>query len=230
MKTHLRKFFKATFLTLEFLLLLLVTYIVVAYILSILPVNSDFTQCEKDAVEIYLLTNGVHTDIVLPIKNEHKDWSASVNPADTKSGTTRAKYVAFGWGDKGFFLSTPTWADLKFKTAFNAMFFLSTTAMHVTFYEYMRESKSCKKICIPKESYLQLINYIDKSFATDSSGNYKLIKGASYWKNDSFYDANGTYSLFFTCNTWANSGLKAGNLKACVWTPFDKAIFQKYEE
>ncbi len=228
MKFYFLKSLKILLRSTGIFLLLIIIYIISAYTLSYIPVNSDFVDCKKDAVEIYIMTNGVHTDLVLPIKNEHKDWSASVNPANTKSGSTRANFVAFGWGDKGFYLETPTWADLKFKTAFNAAFYLSTSAMHVTFYENMGESKSCKKILITKESYLQLISYINKSFTADAAGNYKLIKGA-YGRNDSFYDANGKYSLFFTCNTWANSGLKAADLKACLWTPYDQAIFDKYE-
>ncbi len=100
--------------------------------------------------------------------------------------------------------------------------------MHVTFYDRLRETESCKKICINKESYLKLINYISESFSPDSLGSPRQIKGASYWDNDSFYEANGTFSLFFTCNTWTNTGLKTADLKACLWTPFDKVIFQKY--
>jgi uncharacterized protein (TIGR02117 family) len=230
MKAYLRKFLKITLRSVGVLVLFVLVYWATAYILSAIPVNSGFKQCEKDAVEIYILTNGVHTDLVLPLKNEIKDWTAVVNPADTKSGAARARFVAFGWGDKGFYLNTPTWGDLKFSTAFNAMFYLSTTAMHVTFYENMNESKSCKKIRITKASYNKLIKYINKSFATDSAYRYKLIKGSSYGRNDAFYDANGTYSLFLTCNSWANNGLKEANLKACYWTAFDTPIFSKYEE
>ncbi|MCX6352889.1 MAG: DUF2459 domain-containing protein, partial [Bacteroidetes bacterium] len=39
-----------------------------------------------------------------------------------------------------------------------------------------------------------------------------------------------TSSLFYTCNTFTNQALKAGGLKACLWPPFDKGIFKKYEE
>jgi uncharacterized protein (TIGR02117 family) len=207
--------------------LLIVLYLITAIGLSKITANSDFNQCNKDAVEIYILTNGVHTDLVLPILNDIKDWSSFVNPADTKSGCLNANYVAFGWGDKGFYLETPTWADLKFKTAFNAAFFLSTTAMHVSFYNGLKESESCKKICINKNDYLKLVSYINNSFAL-SQNTPILIKGANYGNNDLFYDAIGTYSFLNTCNTWANAGLKSSNLKACFWTPFDKGIFEKY--
>lgn len=230
MKNFARKFLKFTLRTFGIFILCILAYIANAYTLSAIPVNPGFKSCEKDAVEIYIKTNGVHTDVVVPMVNACKDWSSVVNPADTKSGSSRAKYVAFGWGDKGFYLNTPNWSDLKFSTAFNALFYLSTTAMHVTYYENMNESESCKKICITKESYLKLIDYINSGFAVDGAGKYKLIKGASYWKNDAFYDANGTYSLFFTCNTWTNNALKNSDLKACLWTPFDKAIFNKYDD
>lgn len=212
------------------MLLFIILYFIAAFGLSYVSSNPDFKQCEKDAVDIYILTNGVHTDIVCPIRNDYRDWSSFVNPADTKAGDTLVSYAAFGWGDKGFYLDTKTWADLKFTTAFNAMFYLSSSAMHVSFYKNLQENESCRKICINKVSYMKLVNYIDNSFDIDSLGHSIQIKGASYEDNDSFYEAKGTYSLFNTCNTWANSGLKSADLKAVWWTPFNKGIFDQYRE
>jgi len=223
LKKIVRRFLKITGGIILFFLLYFLLVLGLAYV----PTNSDFKPCTNDAVEIYILTNGVHTDLVLPLNNNIKDWSAFVNPVNTKLPSTNFHYVAFGWGDKGFYLETPTWADLKFKTAFKAMFFLSTSDMHVSFYESLKENESCKKICISLDSYTKLITYIDNSFQTLNKMPM-LIKGASYGNNDLFYDANGTYSMFYTCNSWANSGLKAAHLKACLWTLFDKSIFDKY--
>lgn len=227
---YLRRIFRLTLRAIGASILLVIIYFITAFSLSYISVNSDVTQSEKDTIEIYILTNGIHTDLVLPFKNEYKDWSRSVNPTGTKSGDTSANYVGFGWGDKQFYLETPTWSDLKFTTAFNALFYLSSSAMHVTFYDKLKETPSCKRICISKESYFKLVNYIDKSFDADSLGNYTQIKGASYWNNDSFYEAKGTFSFLFTCNTWANKGLKTANLKACLWTPFDNGIFYQYSK
>ncbi|MEI7977479.1 MAG: TIGR02117 family protein [Bacteroidota bacterium] len=209
---------------------LIALYFISAFALSSIPINSDFKQCEKDAVEIHILTNGFHTDLVLPFKNQYMDWSKLVNPSQTKSGDSTALNVAFGWGDKGFYLQTKTWDDLKFSTAFNALFYLSTSAMHVTFYNKLQETESCTKICISKEHYLKLVNYISESFNSDSLGIPQQITGAAYGYNDSFYETKGKYSLFFTCNTWANNGLKKADLKACFWTPFDSGIFKKYNQ
>ncbi len=139
------------------------------------------------------------------------------------------QYIGFGWGDKGFYLNTPEWADLKFSTAFNAAFYLGTSAMHATFYKQIRESESCVKIKISKAEYEKLIAYIETSFQYDKDGNPLLINATTYGQNDSFYEANRKYHLFYTCNTWANNALKASDQKAALWTPSDKGIFCHYQ-
>lgn len=221
--------FRVVFKMLQTFFALLVIYFLTAVYFSLVTVNTNFTECKKDAVEIYLLSNGVHTDIVVPLKNDQKDWTKFVSPAATQSGSSFARFVAFGWGDKGFYLNTKTWADLKFKTAFNALFFLSSTAMHVSYYYQPKESATCRKICISKESNAKLIVFIENSFLLDKNGLSQQISDAHYFTNDAFYEAKGTYSLFYTCNTWTNNGLKSANLRACAWTPFDKGIFYQYD-
>lgn len=224
-----RNFLKYSLRTFLVLVSFIIIYFIAAFSFSYIPVNRDFVQCPKDGVEIFLLSNGVHTDIVIPIRNDLKDWSSAVDPANTKSGNTTVNYAAFGWGDKGFYLETPTWGDLTTKTAVKALFYLGSSAMHVTFYQNMKENGACKKICISKESYQKIIHFIDNSFDKDSAGNFIQIPAASYAGNDAFYEAKGAYSLFYTCNTWTNCGLKSGKLKACLWTPFDIGIFHQYE-
>jgi len=206
----------------------LLLYILSAYSLSRIAVDAEVVPT-KD-IAIYIKTNGVHTDIVVPLKTEQIDWSKEIRFADTQlKDSSQINYLAMGWGDKGFYLETPTWADLKFSTAFKAAFALSSTAMHTCFYKSMKESNSCKKIMISKEQYARLIDYINSSFQLNTGGKFMPIANAHYNDTDAFYEANGSYSLFHTCNTWANNGLKACGLRACLWTPFDTGIFLKYQ-
>ena len=223
------KIFKKILKYIAIFLLSLIAYLGVVTLLSYITVNGEIRKVKKD-VSIYILTNGVHTDIVLPLKNEHFDWSKQVNPADTKSKDTSFNYVAMGWGDKGFYLETPTWADLKVSTALKATTGISTSAMHVTFYKNMKENVSCKKIQISSENYNKLIAYLNKSFQTQSGKFLKIETDAVYGKNDVFYEAKGSYSLFYTCNSWANQALKAANQKAALWTITDTGIFRHYSK
>ena len=226
---NFRKIFKATFRIILGVIAFVALYFLAAFVLSRIGVNKD-TSPSQD-VSIYIHTNGVHTDVVLPVKNEMYDWSKEIKFQNTISKDTTARYVAFGWGDKGFYLNTPTWAQLKFSVAFKAAFALSTSAIHATFYKALEENAACKKIQISKEQYSRLVAYIQKSFKTDSTGNIINIKtNANYNNDDAFYDANGKYNLFYTCNTWANNALKACGQKACLWTPFDSGIFYQYRD
>jgi uncharacterized protein (TIGR02117 family) len=206
----------------------IILYFFAAFLLSVIGVKKEDGQ--SNDVAVYILTNGDHTDIVVPVKNRLRDWSKEISYENTIARDTTAHFLSIGWGDKGFYLSTPTWAQLKFSTAFKAAFRLSTAAIHTTFYKDMYEEADCKKIMISNSQYLRLVNYIDDSFKRDSTNSIINIKtNASYDNNDAFYEAKGKYSLFYTCNTWANNALKACGQKAATWAPFDKSIFYQYE-
>lgn len=206
----------------------LVLYAFFAVLISKISVNSDVSQKDKE-IEIFILSNGVHTDIVVPIKSVYKDWSKEIRFQQTQSKDSLVKYLAFGWGDKGFYLNTPEWSDLKASTAFKAAFGLSSSAMHTTFYKRMKEDEACKKIKISAEEYQRLVTYISESFNRDTYKNVQWISGNSYGSRDAFYEANGSYNLFYTCNTWANNALKIANQKASLWTVTDTGILCHYQ-
>ncbi|RYU79579.1 TIGR02117 family protein [Hymenobacter persicinus] len=198
-----------------------------AFGLSRIPVGSRSRPRPND-IEAYILSNGVHTDIVLPVRTAQVDWSELVPYADTPAADTTMRYIGFGWGDKGFYLDTPTWSQLKASTAFKAMFWLGTSAMHTTYHHQPNEGPDCVKIFLSAAEYARLINYIKGSFDYDAAGRVQHIQGHNYGLNDTFYEARRTYNLFYTCNTWANDALKVSGQKASLWTPMDSGIFYQY--
>lgn len=227
MHIRLKRSLKYAGLSLLALLLAIALYLLAALGLSAIAVAKESNTAAE--VPIYILTNGVHTDLVLPVRHAAYDWSRFTPVEHTRSRDTTASYVAFGWGDKGFYLHTPTWADLTFSTAFKAAFNLSSAAMHVTYYHPLQEDSTCKRIFISNEQYQRLVTYIQSAFTLDSTGHTILIPtDAVYGRTDAFYEAKGSYNLFFTCNTWANNGLKACGQTAAWWTPFDSGIFRHY--
>ena len=215
--------------TLGVILGIVVIYALLGYLLPYIEVSSK-DDGQKKEIPVYIYTNGVHTDIVMPVKNDLQDWSAKIPFSNTVSKRTDYNYIGIGWGDKGFYLDTPTWADLKFSTAFKAAFWLSESAMHCTYYEKMKVANDCKMIMISRNQYKDLVEFVENKFERDAKGNFILIPtNAVYSDNDAFYDAKGTYSFLYTCNTWANDALKAAGQKAAFWTPSDVGIFQHYK-
>jgi uncharacterized protein (TIGR02117 family) len=226
--TILKRTFKIIGLSIGAFVGLILIYLGFAFSLSRMTVNPDVKS--KDEVTIYILTNGVHTDIVVPVKTEQIDWSRYIKFENTAANDQTANLLALGWGDKGFYLETPTWGDLKASTAFKAAFGLSSSAVHATFYKSLKEDNQCKSIHISNVEYQKLVGYIKESLILNVDGDPVLIKTtANYGKNDAFYEAAGSYSVFRTCNTWTNNSLKSCGQKASVWTPFDTGIFCHYK-
>ena len=224
----MKRLFKTLLFVFLFLIVSIALYAGFAFVFSRISTASEPGN-SKD-VTIYIVTNGVHTDIAMPLHNELADWRSEIKFSNTLKKDTLFNYVAMGWGDKGFYLDTPTWADLRASTAFKATFGLSTSAIHTTFYKELKEDSTCVKLTISKNQYARLVKYVKSSFKQDQQGHYHYIKtNANYGSNDAFYDAEGSYSLFHTCNTWANNALKSCGQKASFWTPFDTGIFYHYK-
>jgi len=98
-----------------------VLYIVAEYSLSRISAPRKNIDEEK-TIQVFVQSNGVHTDIVLPVVNEEMDWSQLFPYGNTVGKHSGYRYVGIGWGDKGFYVDTPEWKDLKASTAFVAAF------------------------------------------------------------------------------------------------------------
>ncbi len=203
--------------------ILLMVYMLMAWLLPQIKVNNNFTET-LGGIPVYVYSNGVHTDIVVPVNTIYKDWRKEFIPSTFKAVDTTFKYVEIGWGDKAFYLSTPTWADLKVSTAFNALFFLDSAAMHVTYDRYPPkiDVNSCKKVMISPTQYQAMISYIQKSFGSK----VVLIPNRGYDLTDNFYQATGHYSFLKTCNVWTGDALKTAGIRQGIWTPFEAGVIK----
>ncbi|WP_029275488.1 TIGR02117 family protein [Pedobacter borealis] len=203
-------------------------YFLIAFCCSRITINANSSNAKE--IAIYIMTNGVHTDIIVPAVSAEMNWTKEIRYQNTLEADSTYQFLAMGWGDKKFYLETPEFSDLKLSNGLRALSGLSTSAMHTTYYKNIREDASCKKIMISKAQYRQLIDYILNSFKKDETGHLIKVKSNIHYDiGDAFYEAKGSYSIFKTCNTWANAALKACGQKSCLWTIFDTGIFLKYE-
>ncbi|MCA5004438.1 TIGR02117 family protein [Sphingobacterium bovistauri] len=211
------------------ILLFAVIYFAIEAILSRIPADAKAKFSNDKSYTVYLLSNDVHTDVVFPVKSDLVDWRDTFPISDIKSKDSTYNWVGIGWGDKGFYLNTPEWKDLTAKTALVAAIGIGETALHVTYHHQMQEGKLCYKIEIDKEQYQQLINHVLESLETKGDNKPIYIETtAQYGDSDAFYEALGSYSMFYSCNTWTNEALKKANLPSGIWTVFDKGILRWY--
>lgn len=200
--------------TFRLILLPLLLYFSFAFLLSYIPTGKHTPPSDATTV-VYVVTNGLHVDLVFP--------AAVVQPLLSQGvrHTEQTRFVAFGWGDTDFYLQTRTWDDLKLSVAAKALFWPTETLMHVTHYNAVQ--KGWQAIHCSPGQLQTLLNGITSQFKVEG-GKVLKLPDPGYYGNDDFYHALDSYSCFFTCNTWINDLLKQADLRAAAWTPFDFGV------
>ena len=211
---------------LEFFVGFFCVYAIIVMLGLLFPVNSNYQYSENE-IQFYVISNGVHTDICLPVETAMHDWSNFIDYSDFKGVVEKPSFISIGWGDKGFYLDTPTWADLKFSTAVKAAFLPSSTAMHISYRNDEPVVGEQVKLCSMNEKeYMLLIEFIFSSFEMENGFHPQLIVNKGYTEFDNFYEANYSYHLFKTCNTWTNQSLKIAGVKTSSLALFDGGILR----
>lgn len=179
----------------------------------------------QETLPVYLLSNGWHVWLALPVTHgegeSEVDWSAWLAPDDFAADVSGRDYIAFGWGDRDFYLHTRRPEDFRPGLAFAALLGRGPAAMHVMRVpEPDAGSEGVRRIDADLLQYHALVAYIRKGFELGRDGRPQPIVGAAYSGTDAFYEGIGRYSPFRTCNEWIGQALRAAALPAGIWTPF----------
>lgn len=205
-------------------------YLFASFLCKHISTNDDYVTPEN-GTEIFVVSNGVHADICLPLEGDKEFWSKYFKVEDFKTLTKIPTHISFGWGDKGFFLDTPEWSDLTFWNAFKALFIPSNTALHVSYVESEPQlSETTKSFFVDDKGFERIKKYIT-SYIQLKDGKSNLIDCCRYPDmHDNFYDGKGSYHMFRTCNVWTNEVIQEAGVKTSVWTPFDTGILEQFEK
>jgi uncharacterized protein (TIGR02117 family) len=180
----------------------------------------------SEGTEIRVWSNGLHTDFMLPIRSNIMDWAEFAPYSQTTAPAEHLKYVVLGWGDRGFYIGTPTYDDFSITTALKAIFLPTDSVMHVSYQPFLPEpSAKCVRIVLSDEQYQRFVHFLKSSFALGEQNQPARIAGASYGTYDAFFEGAGNYHLFRTCNNWANQALQTTGVTTPIWSPFEYAIF-----
>lgn len=198
------------------LLLIPFAYLFAALVGSAIPLNPGSRQ-PTQGVTIYVADNGVHTGVIVPIAHPLHDWRPIVSPAHVANP---GDWIEFGWGDRDFYLNTPTWADVSVPTVLRAAVGAGgETLVHVDHWDRPRPGAFVRRLVLTPEQYRRLTERIRGSFASDAP---VPIRG--YGASDVFYPARGRYSALRTCNSWVARTLAAAGVRIGVWTPFSAMV------
>ena len=200
------------------LALLILAYAAAGLIGGSLPANPGW-RAPESGVTIWVESNGIHTGFVMPKVAAGIDWRPFAPAADLRDPRyARFDHVAIGWGEHGFYLGTPTWAELRPGTVLAAALGSGRTLLHVEHVPAPRDGPDERRIVLRPEEYRRLATFI----ITARVGGGRRWPG--YGANDVFYQARGRYSALHTCNSWTGEGLRAAGVRVARWTPFPATV------
>ncbi|MCF4167438.1 TIGR02117 family protein [Zavarzinia compransoris] len=181
---------------------------------------------DGQTVTVYVHSNGVHVDIVVPMQALGVDWRRDLGPeAFPFADPAAAHYVGIGWGDRDFYLNTPTWAEMTVGRALGALFASRGSLVHVTLWRGTPGIGAyTRPVVLGQAQYERLVTALRAGFARDAAGRPRPIEGYRYSTVDAFYEGVGTYSAFLTCNEWAAARLREAGVAVGVWSPFPFGI------
>ncbi|WP_394727970.1 DUF2459 domain-containing protein [Altererythrobacter sp. GH1-8] len=205
------------------LLAALVLFLLTAWIGSSIPRNADWVE-PQDGIEIMVETNGVHTALVLPLVNVHKDWSTVFPARDLREPMQPYTHVSISWGEKEVFLNTETWADLKPSVAIGAIYD-GEPLLHIAHYIRPQPSANHRPLTMTEEEYRKLVAAIEPYVLPPESR--EIYPGYSWF--DVFYDASGNYSARRTCNQWTSDMLAKAGIRTGWWTPLEGGVMKWVE-
>jgi uncharacterized protein (TIGR02117 family) len=200
------------------LAMLVLCYAAAGMIGGSIPANAASVQ-PTEGIRIFVEDNGIHTGIVMPVSAAGVDWRGTFPASDI--GDPRYAgfdHVAVGWGDRAFYVETPTWSDISPAVVVRAAVGSSRTVLHVEHVPAPLISDKVRAITLTPDQYRRLAAFIRDTLGTAG----KVASG--YGPDDAFYDARGTYSAITTCNEWTGRALRQAGVRTGVWTPFPVTV------
>ena len=183
-----------------------------------IPTNAGW-RAPNDGVRIFVESNGVHVGLILPKVAAGIDWRSLAPAADLADPRYGGyDHLAIGWGERGFFLGTPTWADARPGPILHAAFGSESTLVHVEHVPLPAPSDDVRAIMLRPEEYRRLAAFVRASIAGRDG------RHAGYAGYDVFYRARGRYDAVHDCNAWVGDALRTAGVRIGWWTPFPVTV------
>ena len=198
-------------------------YLVAALIGSLLPVNREWQEAAQGTT-VYIADNGIHTDIIMPVRADGLDWQRLLKRSDVAEPPLQASWLSFGVGERAVYLETPRWRDLRLPVAARAL----TRGERIVHVEWVSSpSYAVREIRLRPDEYRRLWAAVRSSFR---HARPQRIDHKGYGRADAFYLGEGHASAFSTCNQWTADVLRLAGVKASLWSPFTTGVTWRYRK
>ncbi|MFN3232318.1 MAG: DUF2459 domain-containing protein [Alphaproteobacteria bacterium] len=171
------------------------------------------------ASEVFVQSNGIHLEFVVP--------TPTTGPLATAAGYLpgpQPPFLGFGWGERDFFLKTPTWADFNLAVAAGALLWQSDVLMRVRPVYETPSGPNSRRLRASDAQAAQIKRFIQESIYFGPNGQPVPVESTLYDPAGVFLEGRGTYTPFYTCNEWVNDGLRRAGVRTAAWSPFPHGV------
>lgn len=171
----------------------------------------------------YVLSNGFHSDIVLPIEGGRLPAGFPELQQDLDVSLKNTDYLIIGWGSQTAYTSLLELSDLTAGIIAKALFF-DRSVLHIQPYSGSLQGPGVYRLELDSAQLDQLWSFVAQTFVVDGNAAPTLIPDVTHGYGDVFYRAEPRFSLFYGCNAWVGEALRSAGLSFGRWTPFAQSI------
>lgn len=200
-----------------------VLYLAAAVAGTVWTAPGDTPPPASDLKTVYVLSNGFHSDIALPVVDGRPPAGIPVQNSDLPHGLETARYLIIGWGAQTAYTSLLALSDLSAGIIVRSLAF-DRSVIHVLPAYGVPYGAGVYRIDLDDDQYERLVRFIGASFKTDGNGDAELLAGVTQGFGDVFYRANGRFNPLYGCNVWTGRALRQAGVPVGYWTPFAQSI------
>jgi uncharacterized protein (TIGR02117 family) len=152
----------------------------------------------------YVVNHGLHTGLAIA-----RPDLLQVLPALAEAFGD-GDFIEFGWGDQDFYRAPKATLGL----ALRALFGSTATVLHAVRIDGDPRRRFATseviEVRVTEDGYRRLLAFVAGTFTHSARGSL-VVLGPGLYGESRFYQAEGSYSLSYTCNTWVAEALAASS-------------------
>jgi uncharacterized protein (TIGR02117 family) len=169
-----------------------------------------------------LVRGPIHYDLLLPMTPDMRAHFGFALAAGVPLDNPNVEWLVLGWGARAFYTSTAALADMKASAVWRGITG-DGSVMHLDVAGNLRGVEAIEFLPLSSAQMTVLLATIDANFQRDQAGQ-PIALSNRFSDHDAFFAARERFNIFYTCNAWIGSTLRAAGVPFGIWTPTPQAV------